>query len=121
MVRGSRGIELLTASDLLLVNRKTSAVAATPSDHRAALSTLIQGRFGGEHGGFLVLSEGEVEQELLDLIATRLGTLGERVHTGGLDQLHWAVAGKATVLVHLPAAGIPPLTVAVVEAGGELC
>ena len=40
------------------------------------------------------------------------------MHAGDLEQLHWAVAGKATVLVHLPAAGIPPLTVAVVEAGG---
>ena len=61
---------------------------------------------------------GEIEQELLDLIAVRLGTAGEKVHTGGLEQLHWATAGKATVLVHLPAAGIPPITVAVVEAGG---
>ena len=48
----------------------------------------------------------------------RLGTAGEKVHTGGLEQLHWATAGKATVLVYLPAVGIPPTTVAVVEAGG---
>ncbi len=84
VVLGLRGIKLLSASDLLLVNRTKSAVAATPSDHRAALTTIIQGRFDWEHGGVLVLSEGEIEQELLDLIATRLGTAGEKVHTGGL-------------------------------------
>ena len=94
VVRGLRGIELLTASELLLVNRTKSAVAATPSDHRAARTTLIQGRLGWEHGGVLVLSEGEIEQELLDLIAARLGTVGEKVHTGGLEQLHWATAAK---------------------------
>ena len=66
----------------------------------------------------LVLSEGEIEQELLDLIAARLGTVGEKVHTGGLEQLQWATAGKATVLVYLPVVGIPPITVGVVEAGG---
>ncbi len=31
----------------------------------------------------MVLSEGEIEQELLDLIAARLGTVGEKVHAGG--------------------------------------
>ena len=51
-------------------------------------------------------------------IAERLGTVGEMVHVAGLDQVHWATAGKATVVVHLPGVGIPPLTVAVVEAGG---
>ena len=84
VVLSLRGIELLSASDLLLVNRTKSAVAATPSYHKAALTTLIQGRFEWEHGGALVLSDGEIEQELLDLIATRLGTTGEKVHTGGL-------------------------------------
>ena len=118
VVRGLRGIELLTASDLLLVNCIKSAVAATPSDRRTALTTLIQGRFGWKHGGVLVLSEDEIEQELLHLIAERLGTGGEKVHVGGLEQLHWATAGKATVLVHLPGGGIPPITAAVVEAGG---
>ena len=120
VVTGVRGLraELLTASDLLLVNRKKSAVAATPSDHRAALTTLIQGRFAWEHGGVLVVGEGEVEQELLDVIAQRLGTDVGRVHVGGPEQLYWAEAGKASVLVHLPAVGIPPLTVKVVEAGG---
>ena len=118
MVLGLRRIELLSASDLLLVNRTKSAVAATPSDHRAALTTLIQGRCDWEHGGVLVLSDGESDQDCLNLIAETLGTTGEKVHTGGLEQLHWATAGKATVLVYLPVVGIPPITVAVVEAGG---
>ena len=96
VVLGLRGIELLSASDLLLVNRTKSAVAATPSDHRAALTTLIQGRFEWEHGGVLILSEGEIGQDVLGLIAERLGTTGEKVHTGGLEQFHWARAGKAT-------------------------
>ena len=121
VVFGLRAIELLTASDLLLVNKTKSAVAATPSDHRAALTTLIQGRFAWEHGGVLVVGEGEVEQELLDVVAQRLGTDVGRVHVGGPEQLYWAEAGKATVLVHLPAVGIPPLTVKVVEAGGVSC
>jgi hypothetical protein len=50
VVRGLRAIELLTASDLLLVNRTKSAIAATPSDFRAALTTLIQGRASWERG-----------------------------------------------------------------------
>ena len=118
VVLGLRGIELMSASDLLLVNRTKSAVAATPSDHRAALTTLIQGRSEWEHGGVLVLIDGVFDQDCLNLIAERLGTTGEKVHTGGLEQLHWATARKATVLVYLPVDGIPPTTVAVVEAGG---
>ena len=118
VVLGLRGIELQSASDLLLVNRTKSAVAATPSVLRAALTTPIQGRFDWEHGGVLVLSDGEFDQDCLNLIAETLGTTGEKVHTGGLEQLHWATAGKATVLVYLPVVGIPPITVAVVEAGG---
>ena len=66
----------------------------------------------------LVLSDDEVEQAVLDLIIERLGTTGEMVHVAGVDQVHWATAGKATVVVHLPGVGIPPLTLAVVEAGG---
>ena len=54
VVRGLRAIELLTASDLLLVNRTKSAIAAMPSDFRAALTTLIQGRASWERGGVLV-------------------------------------------------------------------
>ena len=66
----------------------------------------------------VVLCDEEVEQALLDIIAERLGVEGPKVHVGGLDQMHWSKAGKATVLVHLPGAGIPPLTVSVIEAGG---
>ena len=121
VVRGLRAIELLSASDLLLVNRTKSAIAATPSDFRAALTTLVQGRASWDRGGVLVLSDDEVEQAVLDLIIERLGTTGEMVHVAGVDQVHWATAGKATVVVHLPGVGIPPLTVAVVEAGGKSC
>ncbi len=66
----------------------------------------------------LVLCDEEVEQALLDIIADRLGVEGLNVHTAGMDQVHWSKAGKATVLVHLPGAGFPPLTVSVIEAGG---
>ena len=65
-----------------------------------------------------MISEDPVEQELLDLIANRLSTASHKVHAGNLGHLHWAVAWKATVLVHLPGLCIPPLTAAVVEAGG---
>ena len=65
-----------------------------------------------------MLCDGEVEQALLDTIAERLGVERTKVHVGGLDQLHWSKAGKATVLVHLPGAGIPPLTVSAIVAGG---
>ena len=118
VVRGLRAIELLAASDHLVVNRTKSAIAATPGEFRAALNTLIQGRANWDRGGVLVLCEDEVDQALLDIIAERLGVEGLKVHTAGLDQVHWAKAGKATVLVHLPGVGIPPLTVAVIEAGG---
>ena len=118
VVRGLRAIELLAASDRLVVNRTKSAIAAVPGDFRAALAILIQGRASWDKGGVLVLCDGEVEQALLDIIAERLGVERTRVHVGGLDQLHWSKAGKATVLVHLPGTGIPPVTVSAIVAGG---
>ena len=57
-----RAIELLAASDHLVVNRTKSAIAATPGEFRAALTTLIQGRASWDRGGVLVLCEDEVEQ-----------------------------------------------------------
>ena len=118
VVRGLRAIELLAASDHLVVNRTKSAIAATPGDFKGALTILIQGRASWDRGGVLVLREDEVEQALLDIIAERLGVEGLKVHTAGLDQVPWSKAGRATVLVHLPGAGIPPLTVSAIEAGG---
>ncbi len=49
-----------------------------------------------------MLCEGEIEENLLCIIAERLGVERARVHAGGLEQLHWSKAGRATVLVHLP-------------------
>jgi hypothetical protein len=118
IVKGLRAIELLAASDRLVVNRTKSAIAAAPGDFRAALSVLIQGRASWSQGGLLVLCEEEVEQGLLGIIAEHLGVECGRVHVGGLDQLHWSKAGKATVLVHLPGTGIPPVTGSAIVAGG---
>ncbi len=105
-----RAIELLAASDHLVVNRTKPAIAAAPGEFRAA---------SWDRGGVLVLCEEEVEQALLDIIAERLGVEGLKVHTAGLDQVHWPKAGKATVLVHLPGAGIPALTVTSSRPGEE--
>ena len=55
VVRGLRAIELLAASDRLVVNRTKSAIAAAPGDFRAALAILIQGRASWDKGGVLVL------------------------------------------------------------------
>jgi hypothetical protein len=118
VVKGLWAIELLAASDRLVVNRTKSAIAAAPGDFRTALAILIQGRTSWDQGGVLVLRQDEVEQDLLNIIAERLGVEGAKVHVGGLDQLHWSKAGKATVLVHLPGAGIPPFTVSAITAGG---
>ena len=64
-----------------------------------------------------MLCEGEVEENLLDIIAERLGAERARVHVGGLEQLHWSRAGRAAVLVHLPGAGVPPVTCSAIAAG----
>ena len=117
VVKGLRAIELLAASDRLVVNRTKSAIAAAPGNFRAALAVLIQGRASWSQGGVLVLCEGEAKQDLLDIIAERLGVEHGRVHVGGQDRVHWSKAGKATVLVHLPGAGIPPVTGSAIVAG----
>jgi hypothetical protein len=101
-----------------VVNRTKSAIAASPADFRTALGVLIQGRASWNQGGVLVISDEAVGLDLLEIIAERLGVDRAKVHVGDLDQLHWSKAGKATVLVHLPAGGIPPLTVSTIEAGG---
>ena len=59
-IRGLRAMELLSASDLLQVNRVKSAVAATPASHREDMATLIQGRHEWAQGGILIVDEGEV-------------------------------------------------------------
>ena len=111
-------MELLSASDLLQVNRIKSAVAATPASHRENLATLIQGRHEWAQGGLLIVDEGEVGADLVEIIKERLEAGDGLVQVAGQEAVQWPVAGKAAVLVHLPGAGVPPTTVRVIEAGG---
>ncbi len=60
----------------------------------------------------------DIEEHLLQVIADRLGVSRGVVVTCGEAGLVWHEGGHATVLVHLPSAGVPPLTVEVIEAGG---
>ncbi len=85
IVKGLRAIELLAASDRLVVNRTKSAIAAAPAEFRTALAALIQGGASWDQGGVLVLCEEAVEQNLLDYIAERLGVDVAKVHVGGFS------------------------------------
>ena len=111
-------MELLSASDLLHVNRVKSAVATTPASHREDMVTLIQGRHERAQGGILIVNEGEVGDDLVEIIKERLESGEGLVQVAGHEALQWPVAGKAAVFVYLPGAGVPPpTTVRVVEAG----
>ena len=76
IVKGLRAIELLAASDRLVVNRTKSAIAAAPADFKAAMEVLIQGRASWNQGGVLVISDEAVGTDLLGLIAERIGHSG---------------------------------------------
>ena len=117
-IRGLRSMELLSASDLLQVNRIKSAVAATPESHRRDMATLIQGRHEWSQGGVLIVDEGEVDDDVVEVIKARLEVGDGLVQVAGHEALEWPVAGKAAVLVHLPGAGVPPTTARLLEVGG---
>ena len=108
-------MELLSASDLLQVNRVKSAVAATPASHREDMAMLIQGRHEWAQGGILIVDEGEVGDDLVEVIKERLESGEGLVQVAGHEALQCPVAGKAAVLVYLPGAGVPPATVQVLE------
>ncbi len=117
VIKGLRRMELLAASDGLVVNQTKSAVAATPASHREDLTLLLQARQRWARGLLMITHDDEVTEEVKGALLDVLGVGEDRAVTCGAESLRWQVAGGATVLVHLPGQGVPPSTTAVVAAG----
>ncbi len=120
-IRGLRAIMEQMDTDRLQVNCSKSAIVAAPESHRDALQELMEGWRQWPHGGLMVLSDEVIPADLVALIIERLGAQDSEVQIGTQENLFWAKAGKASVLVHLPGPEIPPFTCEVVrEAGGVI-
>ena len=117
VVSGLRQMELLAASDGLVVNKTKSAVAATPASHRKDLEELLQARQGWPEGLVLIVSDVDIGEDIKQAVCEQLEAVEAQVSVKTHDRVTWQNAGFASVLVYLSGPGVAPTVVQVIEAG----